>query len=72
VFEAIAVYEDGVARPAWARAVTRRPLRTRRVAAERLRRPDWASRVRRLAAALDPARRPVALAALFVGDVTEV
>ncbi len=29
--------------------------------------PDWAPLVRRMAAALDPARRPVALAVLIVG-----
>jgi hypothetical protein len=32
-----------------------------------LREPGWAAAVRRMATALDPARRPVALAAVVVG-----
>ena len=67
VFEAVAVDADGRPRPDWANALRARPLRTRRVPAETARRPGWDAAVRRLAAALDPARRPVALAALIVG-----
>ena len=67
VFEAVAVGADGRPRPDWANALRARPLRTRRVPAETARRPGWDAAVRRLAEALDPARRPVALAALVVG-----
>jgi ATP-dependent helicase HepA len=67
VFEGVAVDEEGRARPAWAAAATRRPLRTRRVPVERARTPEWAAQIRRMAAFLDPTRRPVALAAVIVG-----
>ena len=66
-FEAVAVDEAGRPRPEWAGALRKRPLRTRRVAAESLRDADWPRVVRRMAEALDPGRRPVALAALLVG-----
>jgi ATP-dependent helicase HepA len=66
-FEAVAVDAAGRARPAWAAALRQRPLRTRRVAPESLRNPGWPAAVRRMAQALDPGRRPVALAALVVG-----
>jgi ATP-dependent helicase HepA len=66
-FETVAVDEAGRLRPTWAAALRRRPMRTRRVAAESLRDPGWPAAIRRMAAALDPARRPVALAALVVG-----
>jgi ATP-dependent helicase HepA len=66
-FEAVAVDEAGRLRPEWAAALRRRPLRTRRGAVDSLREPGWPDAIRRMAAALDPARRPVALAALVVG-----
>jgi hypothetical protein len=65
----VVVDEDGPARPAWAAAATRRPLRTRRVPSDRAQRPDWAPRIRKLAALLDTERRPLAVAALLVGPV---
>jgi ATP-dependent helicase HepA len=67
VFEAVAVDAAGRLRPDWASALRRRPLRTRRLPTGLLREPGWASAVRRMAGALDPARRPVALAAVVVG-----
>jgi ATP-dependent helicase HepA len=67
VFEAVAVDAEGTSRPDWAACLRRRPLRTRRVAPGRMRDPRWAAAVRRMAAALDPARRPVAVAAVLVG-----
>jgi ATP-dependent helicase HepA len=66
-FEAVAVDGEGRLRPDWARALRQRPLRTRRVPPETARRPGWEAAIRRLAGALDSARRPVALAALIVG-----
>jgi hypothetical protein len=57
----------GGLRPDWARALRRRPLRTRRVAPETTERPEWAEAIRRLAGALPAARQPIALAALVVG-----
>ena len=66
-FEVVAF--DAAPRPRrdWAATLRRRPLRTRRVPPGLLREPGWPAAVRRIAAALDPARRPVALAALLVG-----
>ena len=58
-FEAVAVDEAGRPRPEWAAALRTRPLRTRRIAPETLRVPGWAAAIRRMAAALDPTRRPV-------------
>jgi len=66
-FEAVALDAAGLTRPDWAAALRRRPLRTRRVPAGLLREPGWPAAIRRIAAALDPARRPVALAAVLVG-----
>jgi ATP-dependent helicase HepA len=70
-FEAVVVDGAGRPRPDWAAPFRDRSLRTRRVAPERLHElvhaPDWASTVRRLGSFLDPTRRPVALAAVFVG-----
>jgi ATP-dependent helicase HepA len=66
-FEAVAVDGEGRLRPEWAAALRERPLRTRRVPPETARQPGWDAAIRRLAEALDPARRPVALAALLVG-----
>jgi ATP-dependent helicase HepA len=66
-FEAVALDSEGRERPDWAGVLTRRPLRTRRVPAGLLGDPGWEPTIRRLAAALDPDRRPVALAAVVVG-----
>lgn len=66
-FTAVAFDEQGEPRPSWASAATHRPLRTRRVPADTIRHPGWATQTRRLASFLDPARRPVAVIALFVG-----
>jgi ATP-dependent helicase HepA len=78
-FGLLALYKDGPAfeavaldaalrlRPDWAVALRRRPLRTRRVPPGLVGEPGWPAAIRRIAAALDPARRPVALAALLVG-----
>ena len=67
VFEAVALDAALCPRPDWAAALRRRPLRTRRVPPGLLREPGWPAAIRRIAAALDPARRPVALAAVLVG-----
>jgi ATP-dependent helicase HepA len=66
VFEAVAIDPRGRRRPDWAAALRERPLRTRRAPVELLREASWPADVRRLAAALDPARPPMALAALVV------
>jgi hypothetical protein len=66
-FEAVAVDPAGRLRPEWARALRRRPLRTRRVALGTAPRPGWEATIRDLAATLDPSRPPVALAALVLG-----
>jgi len=67
VYEKVVFDQDGRSRPEWAAAVEAGRLVVPRMPPERLRDPEWAAAVRRLAAALDPARRPVALAALIVG-----
>ena len=66
-FEAVALDAGGRPRPDWAEALSRRPLRTRRVPAGLVNAPGWEPAIRRMAAGLDPARRPVALAAVIVG-----
>lgn len=66
-FEAVVLDAGGRPRPEWADALSRRPLRTRRVPDGLLLEPGWGPAIRRLAAGLDPARRPVALAAVVVG-----
>ncbi len=66
-FEAVAVDPEGRQRPEWARALRRRPLRTRRVSTEMSAESDWEATIRRLARALDASRTPVALAALVLG-----
>jgi hypothetical protein len=66
-FEAVVVDATGRLRPDWAGTLTRRPLRTRRVPPALLHEPGWGPAIRRMAEALDPARRPVALAAVVVG-----
>jgi hypothetical protein len=58
---------EGQARPDWAAALVRRPLRSRRAAPERMQDPAWAPLVRQLAARLDRTRRPAALAAVILG-----
>ena len=67
VFEAVALDAIGHQRPEWAEALSRRPLRSRRVPPETMHTPGWGERVRRLAALLPAGRRPVALAALMIG-----
>jgi ATP-dependent helicase HepA len=67
VFDAVLIDAEGRARPDWAAALVRRPLRSRRVSAERMHDPAWAPLIRALAAHLDPARRPAALAAVILG-----
>jgi ATP-dependent helicase HepA len=66
-FEAVAVDATGRPRPDWSAALRQRPLRTRRLAPGLRHEPGWPAAIRRMAAALDPARRPVALAAIVVG-----
>ena len=66
-FEAVAVDANGRLRPDWARALRRRPLRTRRLSPETTQQPGWAEAIRALAGALDSTRQPVAIAALLVG-----
>jgi hypothetical protein len=66
-FEAVALDARGHPRPDWATALARRPLRTRRVPAGLVHEPGWEAAIRRMTTALDPARRPVALAAVVVG-----
>jgi ATP-dependent helicase HepA len=65
-FEAIALDAAGRSRPEWAAALVRRPLRVRRGALDAAARPGWAESIRALGSRLDPARRPVAVAALAI------
>jgi ATP-dependent helicase HepA len=66
-FSAIAVDTDGQERPDWAELLTRRPLRSRRVASDRwTRQPGWPALIRRLAAQLECYGRPVAIAAFRI------
>jgi ATP-dependent helicase HepA len=70
-FEVVAIDADGRARTDWAEAIrSQRPLRALRVSdtAEDARR--WTVMVRRLAARLDPTRRPHAVAAIVVSPQT--
>jgi hypothetical protein len=66
-FEAAAVDAAGRPRPDWAATLRRRPLRTRRLPPGLPHEPGWPAAIRRMAGALDPKRRPVALAAIVVG-----
>jgi hypothetical protein len=66
VAEAVAVDASGRPRPDWAAALRQRPLRTRHPPNALLREPGWSATIRRMAARLDPARRPAALAAVVV------
>jgi ATP-dependent helicase HepA len=65
-FEAVAVDEEGRLRPDWAEAL-RGPLALRPAARDVTLAADWRGRIERLAAALPPGRRPVAVAALLPG-----
>jgi ATP-dependent helicase HepA len=62
----VALDGAGHERPEWARAFHQRPLRVRPLAREDARRIDWAAIARRAGEQLDPARRPYALAGIFV------
>ena len=66
-FEAVAVDSEGCPRPDWARLLTRRPLRTRRVKLEGWSRtPGWSATLRRLASQLGRSDRPVAAAVFWI------
>lgn len=66
-FEAVAVDVQGRQRPEWARLLTRRPLKSRRVKPEAWTdQPGWPELIRKLAAHLDRTERPVALAAFRI------
>ena len=69
VFEVAVFDSTGRARPDWAAAFRRRPLRARPVTGESGEGSSWADMVRRLGGRLDPARRPHALAAIAVRPV---
>jgi ATP-dependent helicase HepA len=66
VFDAVAIDAAGRARPDWAEAFGRRPVRAVPVTGESIDDRRWRSMVRRLGAQLEPARRPHALAAIVV------
>jgi ATP-dependent helicase HepA len=65
-FEAVAVDAEGRLREDWAAAFARRRVKLAAVPAAVLAEPRFAPAVRRLAARLDPQRRPVALLAIWV------
>ncbi|HKQ60763.1 MAG TPA: helicase-related protein, partial [Candidatus Polarisedimenticolaceae bacterium] len=66
--EATAIDTAGRERPAWAELLVRRPLRSRRVAADAwTQQPDWPELIRSLARRLEGRGRPLALAAVRVG-----
>ena len=69
-FEVLAFDSAGKSRPEWAAAFRAGSLRARRVIDDAVDRRHWKAMVRRLAAKLDPARRPHALAAIIVGAVS--
>ena len=64
-FEVVAFDADGLPRPDWVTAFSRRPLAVQKMRAEDVSRYDWAAMVMRLAPRLD-SRRPHALAAVAV------
>jgi ATP-dependent helicase HepA len=67
--EPVVVDVEGRFRPEWARLVTRRPLRTKRVRADSwVRQRGWATLIRSLARHFRRPNRPVAVAAIRVGD----
>jgi hypothetical protein len=65
-FEVVAFDSTGSARPDWVAAIRQRPLGARRVTDEPAGDRGWTSKIRRLGARLDPARRPHAVAAVVV------
>jgi ATP-dependent helicase HepA len=66
-FDALAVDASGQERSDWARLLTRRPLKSRRVKAEAWTdQPSWPALIRSLAARLEGRGRPVALAAVRI------
>jgi ATP-dependent helicase HepA len=67
VFEVIAFDAAGRARPEWAAAFRRRPIRARAMRAELVADRDWAGVVQQVRPLLEPSRRPHALAAIAVG-----
>jgi ATP-dependent helicase HepA len=69
-FEVVVLDSAGRNRPDWSAAINQRPLGARRVTGESTGDQDWMGAVRRLAARLDPGRRPHALAAMVVRPVT--
>jgi len=64
-FDVTALDHTGRDRPEWAAVFRSRPLRARRPASD-IDDKEWTESIRRLAARLDPARRPYALAAVVV------
>ena len=68
-FEVVVFDSTGEARPDWAAAIRRRPLRARHVTDAPADGRDWMDMVRRLGARLESARRPHALAAIVVRPV---
>jgi ATP-dependent helicase HepA len=65
-FDVVALDSDGHARPEWAAAICRRPLRARPITDDTVEGRTWPTMVRRLGAQLEPTRRPHALAAIVV------
>ena len=62
-FEAIAIDLQGRQRPEWARLLTRRPLKSRRIKTDQwTAQPGWSELVHKLASHLDDSERAVALA----------
>jgi len=62
--EAEAIDAEGRERPEWARRVTRRPLRTRRVVARSwTERPEWSEAIRQLGSRLRRNDSPLAVLA---------
>jgi ATP-dependent helicase HepA len=68
-FEIVAFDSTGRARPDWATALRRRPLRPRRVNDDAAQTREWRAMVRRLAGRLDPSRRPHAVAAIVISNL---
>ena len=67
-FKAACVDIAGVSRPDWAKLLTARPLRSRRVKTEALlAQPGWAEGIRMMAEKLPRRDRPAAVAAVIVG-----
>ncbi len=67
-FTAVALDSSGRERPEWAERLSRRPLRTRRVAPESwIVQPDWGDLVRSLASHLQDGGRPALVLAFRIG-----